>query len=180
MYVCGEILTNLDAAAVCSICQKPKAQFVCGLCQKAICKKCTEFVQASDFSFLNNVPKDLSYDAYCPHCFDEKVRPAKESYEDMISRAGEVFIFYKTQSKETRTIKRKEEPVRVVNCHDKDETLLRLAFLAVSANFNSLIDVVISSQKMIIDGYQTSVYMGEGVPVHIDPNSPMLKHKDNH
>lgn len=129
---------------------------------------------------MPKVSEELTHWAYCPQCFDEKVRPAQQTYDDIMSRAKNVFVFYKTQSKETRAIKRKEAVMQVANCHDKEETLLRLAFLAAFENFNTLVDVEISSKKIITDGYQSSVYVGVGVPTRLDPNSPLLKLKDNH
>lgn len=149
----------------CSSCQKPKAKFACGLCTSPICKICVQFVDVNTFAFLAEVPEPLCHSAYCPTCFDQKISQEIETYNEVLDRARRVSIFYKSQSKETRMFRRKEEAIRVVDGTDKDETLLRLAFVAVNANFNTLVDVEISAEKVRTGGYQTSKWSGVGIPV---------------
>ena len=124
---------------------------------------------ASDsFRFLQPCPQDLAYSAYCGACFNQKVVPALESYQEVMRRAEDVIVFFKNQGKETRLIKRKEKPLKVIDCDDHDETLLRLAFLAAQANFNGLVDVEITSEKVFDHAYQTKKWNGCGVPVLLD------------
>jgi hypothetical protein len=91
-----------------------------------------------------------------------------EKYKVLVEKAKDVEVFFSDQGKETRIIRRVEEPVKVENCHDKDETLLRLAFFAAMKDFNSLVDVEIRSEKIKNGNYQTMKWQGVGVPVHVD------------
>ena len=65
-------------------------------------------------------------------------------------------------------MKRAAKPFRVDDCTDRDETLMRLAFLAAKADFNALLDVDIVAKKVRNFGYQTSQWQGIGVPARVD------------
>lgn len=78
-------------------------------------------------------------------------------------------VYEKNQGKETRLMKRVAQPVQVKNCSDRQETLLRLAFLAAKAGYNGIIDVDIKSEKVIDNSYQTTTYSGSGVPINLKP-----------
>lgn len=84
-----------------------------------------------------------------------------------MERAKDVQVFFKTQGKETRLIKRLEEPYEVLDCNDEDETVMRLAFLAAKNNFNSIIDVDLKYEKIRINGYQTHKWSASAVPANI-------------
>jgi hypothetical protein len=86
-----------------------------------------------------------------------------------MARAKEVMVFFKTQSEETRLIRRVEKPFQVSDCVDRDEVIMRLAFLAAENNFNALVDVSVLSEKVRNEGYQTTKWKGTGVPVQLDP-----------
>lgn len=152
----------------CQSCHKPKASLECGLCSSAICKNCAQFNDEDQFSFLAEIPQELSHSTYCVSCFDEKVAPALAQYNETMELAKDVLVYSKTQTKETRLIKRKEQPVHVVGCKDHDETILRLAFLAAKAGHNGIIDVQLSSEKIKNGSYQTMRWSGTGIPAHID------------
>src|SRR5215203_3716269 len=123
---------------VCSTCQKPKAQFACGICRDLVCKSCAQRVSEKAFAFLDKVSEELTLGCYCISCYDQKVDPALQAYNSDISRAEQVSVFFKKQSKETRMFRRTAATLHVTDCADRDEALLRLAFLAVKANYNML------------------------------------------
>jgi hypothetical protein len=156
---------------VCTLCRKPKGTLTCGSCQSAVCKSCSQTLRAGSFAFLENVPADLTHRTYCGACYDEKVAPALDSYVQAVERAKDVIVYLKNQGEETRLIKRSEKALRVVDCADRNETLLRLAFLAAQANFNALVDVDISSRKVRNEGYQTTTWNGAGVPIRLDADT---------
>lgn len=52
---------------------------------------------------------------------------------------------------------------------DRDDAILRLAFLAVQAGKNALVDVDLSSTKIKHGKWQTSRWHGRAIPAHIDP-----------
>lgn len=162
---------------VCSICFKPKAKLSCGICESPICKNCTIFLDEDSFSFLKVVPDDLRHTTYCPPCYDAKVEPASAKYQEDLEKARNVFVFYKAENKESRYFKRVDHPLKVVDCPDRDETVLRLAFMAVQLNCNAIVDVDLASEKVKSGSYQTSKWTGTAHPVEADPRKLERKSK---
>ena len=152
----------------CYLCQKPKATLHCGLCTESICKGCAQFLNDDTFSFLPHIPNHIKFTTYCEPCFHKNVEPELEAYNQTLERAKNILVFSKTQSKETRLIKRIEDPVRVIDCPDHDETILRLAFFAAAANFNAIVDVELSSEKVKNGSYQTSKWAGVAIPAQVN------------
>jgi hypothetical protein len=92
------------------------------------------------------------------------------SYDETLQKARNILVYEKSQSKETRLMKRKTPPIAVQNCDDYDETVLRLAFLAAKAGFNAIIDVHVTSEKVRENSYQTTIFKGTAVPINLNPN----------
>ncbi|AFY03217.1 hypothetical protein [Bdellovibrio bacteriovorus] len=115
---------------------------------------------------MTKVPELLSHGAYCTPCFDFKVMPEVEAYDADLEAARNIAVFFKDQSKETRNFKRTEKAFKVVDCEDREETLLRLAFFAVQAKFNAIIDVEITSRKVRTGAYQTHLWSGSAIPTN--------------
>ncbi|KYG70611.1 hypothetical protein AZI85_01350 [Bdellovibrio bacteriovorus] len=153
---------------VCCSCQKPKATLECGHCKSAVCKNCAQFLEKDTFSFLQVLSEELSHSTYCGACYDNHVAPQLADYSETMEEAKNVAVFFKTQTKETRLLKRKEKPFKVKDCPDREETLLRLAFLAAKAKFNGLIDVDIQSEKVLQGRYQSTKWSGTGIPVQLE------------
>jgi hypothetical protein len=141
----------------------------CGICKAEISKKEAHFIEEGRFSFLPQIPADLLHHVYCDACFSEKVATELSNYDEMVEQAKNVIVYEKNQGKETRLIKRQVPPVRVSECTDKEELILRLAFLALRAGFNAIIDVDIKSEKVKIDGYTTTKWHGSAVPANVNP-----------
>jgi hypothetical protein len=152
----------------CSQCLKPKAKLKCGLCASDLCKTCANFLEEDQFSFLPEIPEELSKGIYCTNCFEEKVAPEIETYEGIMARARQVYIFNTTQGKETRLFKRTEAPLLVTDCADHNETVLRLAFLAARAHFNAVIDMDVNSKKYKDGSYTILKWTGTGIPTQVD------------
>lgn len=159
----------MNLTPVCKTCRKPKAPYVCGLCQENLCKGCAHFTNEA-FSFLKNIPEDLSHSVYCSFCFDEKVQAPLADYEQTMEKAKEVMVFYKNESKKTGHIKRKEDPLTVEDCEDEDEAVLRLAFSAVQAGYNTLLDIEIKTRKIISGSHKKTVFSAKAIPVSMDPS----------
>lgn len=87
-------------------------------------------------------------------------------------------VFMKAQFKETRFVKRLEDPITVAECADYDETLLRLAFRGAELNFNGIIDVDITSKKVRTGNYQTSVFSGTAIPANVREDK-LIKDRSN-
>ncbi len=151
----------------CSSCGKSKANLECGLCHEPICKACTHFLDDGQFSFLAKIPAELAHNTYCEACFNETVASALTNYEQKMEQAKEILVFEKSQAKETRLIKRDQDLVNVNDCLDYDQAVLRLAFFAVMANCNAIIDVDLKSKKVRDGSYQSSTWSGTGRPAMV-------------
>lgn len=151
----------------CTTCQKTKAQLNCGLCQQIICKNCAQFVEEDTFSFFNTIPVELSHGVYCGPCFDAQIQPEIEKYNQAMEAAKNIRVFSKTQSKETRFISRKEALLKVTDCPDRDEAVLRLAFQAAQSHFNAIIDMELSSRKVKNGSYQHLLWTGSARPAQV-------------
>lgn len=155
-------------ALACISCQTTKAHLQCGLCAGALCKSCAQFVAEGAFSFLQETPSELDHNAYCMTCYESKVAPALENYAVIMENAKNILVFFKTQGKETRLMKRLHKPVKTENCADRDEVILRLAFQAAELGCNAIINVDLASEKVINGRWQTSIWKGNGIPTQVD------------
>ncbi|MFN7729950.1 MAG: hypothetical protein ACK5P7_12400 [Bdellovibrio sp.] len=152
----------------CVCCQKSKALLNCGVCDETVCKYCAHFLDEGQFSFLAKVPSLLSHSTYCPSCYDQNVAAPLQDYNQAMAQAKDILVFEKKQGKETRLIKRLEEPVTVTDCPDPAETVLRLAFFAVKAGYNAIVDVQVKHEKVKNGSYQTMRWSGTGVPAYVN------------
>ncbi|UYL08566.1 hypothetical protein B9G69_016095 [Bdellovibrio sp. SKB1291214] len=149
----------------CCVCQKPKANLECGVCHEHVCKKCAQFVEDGSFSFYKTVPKILQSTVFCGPCYDREISPAIAEYEQIMKKAKGISIFMKEDSKITQRFSRKENPIEIKECEDKDELVMRMAFLAVTGGFNALVDVEIKHEKVKPGGkYQYTNWSGKGIP----------------
>ena len=155
---------------VCSVCQKPKAAYSCGLCEEAVCKKCLEKLPEGHFSFLETIPAELSHQIYCGRCYQSRVASELNAYDTLMAKARKVFVYSKSQNEEVRWMRRTEQPIKVSGVKDEHEVLMRLAFKAVSRGFNTLVGVESSSQKVKLSGYQTTQWSASGIPTTVDPD----------
>ena len=153
---------------ICASCRKPKANRSCGLCNEPLCKACSQFLEESSFSFLEKVPEELSHSTYCQPCYNTTVAPALDSYDETMERAKQVYVFFKLQRKPIPLIKRSKKQVEVSNIPDRDEAILRLAFLASQESFNAVVDVNVIMEKVRNQGYEKSKYQGTGFPAQVD------------
>ncbi len=163
----------------CVGCGKPKAVLNCEVCDDALCKKCDQILDPSTFSFLPKIPAELSHLHYCGNCFDSIVAPELHNYNEVMDRAKKAFVFFTTQRKETPLIKKAREVLKVENCLDRDETILRLAFFAAQDDYNAVIDVEVNSVKLRDGAYQTSRWSGKAVAAQIDAHKVDLQDQRN-
>lgn len=155
-------------SAICKSCKKPKANYDCGLCHEQVCKSCAQFLTDEAFSFLAKKPKELSFSVYCDPCFQDNVATPLSDYEANMEKAHEVIIFNKNETKKTGHLKRKEEPYKVEDCEDEQETIMRLAFFAARDGFNCLLDVTITHRKIIVGSHKKTIFTGTAIPITIE------------
>jgi hypothetical protein len=160
-----------NTPVLCKTCKKPKAPYQCGLCEDYVCKSCAQFLETEAFVFLKKVPAELTHTSYCYNCFDDKVAGPLHEYNDMIQKAKDVIVYTKEQTKLTRFLKRKEDPIKVENCVDENEALMKMSFYAAQENFNCIIDVQLQYKKVTVGSHKKFVWDGVAVPITIDPNA---------
>src|ERR1017187_6626986 len=124
-----------SAQKMCVCCLAPKATLSCHLCQGFICKDCTEFVDGETFSFQQILTDDLKHTQYCRSCHTLKVLPAVIKYRGIMARAKKAFVIDKPQRRPLPVTKRFETAIHVIDCIDREETMLRLAFQAAELGF---------------------------------------------
>ncbi|MGE4130777.1 MAG: hypothetical protein AB7F86_04020 [Bdellovibrionales bacterium] len=140
----------------------------CQICSCLPDKADRRFVDSETFAYSEHPPKGVSDGLYCTTCYENLVEPALLEYEETLEKAKNVNMFYASQSKESRFIRRIERPITVQNCSDRDEAILKLAFITVQSGKNAMVDVDLKSAKVRIDGYQTSTWSGRAIPVQIE------------
>lgn len=149
---------------VCVSCHTPKAKLTCASCKESLCKACAQFADQDSFSFLPKMPGGLEAGGYCIQCADLKLRPQLEAYEEKLEQARNVSVFLVNQSKEVRAYKRAENPVEVLDCEDRDEALVRLAFKAIEAGYHTLINVDFSPKKIRNGSHLKTLWSATGMP----------------
>ena len=152
----------------CSQCQAPKALLNCGPCGTTLCKACARLIDDGHFDLIGSRPAALVHEIYCEPCYQTIAAPELEAYEAAAARAADVNVFYRTQGKESRFIRRTEKPLTIDDCADRDEAILKLAFQAARAGFNTLVDVEVDARKVRNGGWQSSIWSGRGVPARVD------------
>lgn len=152
----------------CSVCLTAKGNLSCGHCDLQICKACAEFLADDDFAFMPKVNDILTKSAYCPNCFDIHVRPDLDIYNELLEKAKNFPVYSKTQSKETRLMRRNRPKLVASDCEDKEEALLKLAFLAVYETCTAIVDVEVISKKVRNHAYQTLTWEASGMPIKLD------------
>lgn len=140
---------------------------VCGACESAVCKYCAQFLDEAQFLYLPEIPKDLKHTTYCNSCFDSKVQPAINDYEKVVRAAKGIITFFTADSKVTRNFKRTDKPFTVKDCAEKEEVLMKLAFLAVLGEYNAIIDIDIKSEKIRNGSRQTTKWSGTAMPAQV-------------
>jgi hypothetical protein len=152
----------------CICCGKKKSLLNCGLCDSLVCKYCAHFIDEDRVSFYTQTPEELTHSTYCNPCFIEKISSLLDAYDELMERAKNIMVFNKNQSKETRLIKRLEDPVSVQDCVSDREALLKIAFLSAQAGYNAIIDIVLTPKKIKQGTYQTTKWSATGIPAHVN------------
>jgi hypothetical protein len=128
-----------------------------------VCKSCVQSPPHGAFRLLPSIPAHLAHSRYCGGCYSEQVEPELGIYEETLEQAKKILIFFRTQKKGLRIVRKERIPEQVDACEDRDETILRLAYLAASKGYNSVIEVEVTSKKVRNEAYQTSVWSGSGL-----------------
>jgi len=153
---------------ICGACRRPKANIQCELCEDWNCKSCAQTLAGDAFSFRTKRAPELSHTRYCQHCWQQQVEPALAEYEQKMAEAREVYIFFTTQKRPLPILSKEKEQIRVLECDDRDETILRLAFLAAELGCNAVIETDVRHEKVRNAGWQKTAWRGSGFPARVD------------
>lgn len=157
-------MTNLN----CVTCGKSKNLLVCECCSTQVCKNCAHILSEEAFSFVSIKSDIMTKKIFCNPCYLSEVGPQLDLYENRLELAKDVNIYFSYQGKETRLMSRKEKSIQVLNCADREETLLRLAFMAVEKGFDTILDVQLVGEKQRMGSYQKTIYKAQGTPTILD------------
>jgi hypothetical protein len=125
----------------CAVCNNPKANVTCRSCESKVCKACVEFVGDDTFEHADFTEANSPIGSYCSTCYTTEIVPALEIHSEILERAKEVSVFTTDQGKESRLIKRSDLKLKIDECEDKDDLIMRLAYLAAKAGYNTIVDV---------------------------------------
>lgn len=152
----------------CIDCRKTKIARDCELCGEPVCKACLQIREEDSFFYEPEVAPERSHLYYCGGCYDEWITPALGEYQETLEAAKKVFVFFKTQKKAIPLISKSKESFRVPECPDRDETILRLAFMAAKNGQNAIVETDVVSEKVRMGAYQTSKWRGTAFGATID------------
>jgi hypothetical protein len=152
----------------CITCRRLKADQFCGLCGQSICRGCEISLEEGAFSFLAEVKPELEHLHYCQACHASTVEPELEAYNAMKAQARGVFFFFDTRKQQIPTLKKSREKIEVKACVDRNETILRLGFIAAQQGYNAVINAQVVATQMRDHGYQKTNWSGVGYPAMVD------------
>ncbi len=150
----------------CQSCLSNITTLKCDLCQNSCCKDCTIFIDEDVFELVSMLPAKIYDKGLCSNCFNTEASPIIEEYKEILEKAKLVNVYDTDQTQETYKMPRHEKPLFIPECDDREETLLRLAFLAAQRGFNTLVDVDLQATKSKQPGtYKKHVWSGRGIPL---------------
>lgn len=157
----------------CLSCLKSSTNLKCDICQNSCCKDCMIYIDEDVFDLVEMLPTKIYDKGLCSNCFNTEASPIIEEYKEILEKAKVVNVYDMQQTQETYKMPRHEKPVIVTECEDREETLLRLAFLAAQKGFNTLVDVDLQSTKSKQPGtYKKHVWSGRGIPLNRIKKNP--------
>ena len=146
----------------CTHCRNAPATLNCGICNCALCKNCEEYVDPNSFSYREKVSTDLTQGHYCHACFESHLKPEIEKYQQTLEKAHAVYIFFESKPTPRTLLKKANKGISVNKCLDKDQTFLRLGFLAAEKGYNAVTNA--SVERTL----PRKLWKGKGIPALID------------
>lgn len=153
----------------CLSCRKRPGVYACVECEDAVCKSCSESLTDSNFITLESIPSATAEGHFCGQCFDREMAPKIEAYREVLAKAEEVFIFFKTQRNHVPLIKKSKILLSVLDGRDRDQTILHLAYYAAKDDHNAVVDCEVVGKKVNSGGSnKTGVWTGTGFGAVVD------------
>ena len=152
-----------------------KTSLTCKSCEKYTCKECSCFVAEEDFDYFKEIPDELKSGVYCPSCYSDGIESHVQNYQEIMRKAEDVDVFTKIQTAETRLIRKIAKKISVTDCGDKEEALMRLAFLAASNGYGTIVNVDLVPNKVGSGSYKKQIWAGSGFPVNPKPKRKQIR-----
>ena len=150
----------------CSFCTKIKTAATCEQCNCIVCKKCSYFTDEMSFEYLSFLPEELQNKIFCPDCYNNGIDEKMELAQEHLEKARNVDVYLMNQTKETRLMDKRADPLFVTDCDSLEDALMHLAFLAAQLDYNTLINVDLKSRKEKISGnHKRLIWNGTGIPL---------------
>jgi hypothetical protein len=121
------------------------------------------------FQLKGDAAPELKQLHYCPRCYSDRIEPELAKYVETLALAREVFVFFVTQRKGIPLLKKAKEPIRVTEQEDRDESILKLAFMAAERGYNAIVETDVKAVKKRNEGWQHNVWGGTAIPAQVDP-----------
>jgi hypothetical protein len=157
---------------LCIACLKPGDDSAtwreCGICLGDLCRECAIFLDEASFPFLDPKPAALAHSFFCADCHEAHVVPAQTEYEAALDRARRTYFFYEGRKPAIPYLSKAKAEVKVDDCVDRNETILRLAFQAQAAGYNAIIHAEVGHEKVRMEGWQKTKWIGRGTPAQVD------------
>jgi hypothetical protein len=153
---------------LCCSCRTPKVTASCESCHDPLCKSCIIALEEGSFQFLPKTPEILTKSRFCRFCYDSSIAPELARYLETLEKAKEVVFLTSSYRGPLPMLKKAKYEVHHSGSPDRDELILRLAFLAAHDGFNALVQGEIISKKVRNHGYQRSEWEGRAIPASMD------------
>lgn len=111
---------------------------------------------------------ELQHSYYCAPCHSESVEPQLTSYQEIMERAKAVYFFFDTRKHAIPLLAKAKSAIEVKSCVDRDETILRLGFLAARLGFNAIVDAEVNHEQVRNHAFQKTSWSGRGWPANVD------------
>ena len=150
----------------CSVCTSAKTALTCHSCNKGSCKKCSYFIDESEYELLSLFEDKPKGEVFCPSCYIDDIDVILEKYNKTFEQAKVVNAYVGNTDLRARAIRRIEKPVKIADCPSREDALFRLGFLVAQKGFDTMVDVTIVSKKVGgVKRYKKLIWSGTAVPV---------------
>lgn len=161
------------STTACTICNNPKANVSCRECDSAVCKSCIEFVGDDVFEFDEYTEENSPVGHYCSTCYTTEIVPRLEVYNEIVERAKEVSVFSTEKGKESRLIKRTDVHLKIDECADKEDLIMKLAYMAAKAGYNSIVDMDLVYTKVRDGSFKLANWSGTATAANLNSRMPI-------
>lgn len=163
----------MSTSSSCVICNNPKANITCRECDSSVCKSCIEFVGDALFEYDEYTDETSPVGHYCSSCYTTTIVPRLDVYNEIVERAKEVSVFSTEKSQESRLIKRTDVKLKIDECEDKEDLIMKLAYMAAKAGYNSIVDMDLVYTKTRDGSFKLANWSGTATAANLNSRMPI-------